>query len=171
MERKFTIAQLEWRRLNWSDILWLSIFSFLIFWTFYLKNQNDGHYFAFELITSGFCTYLIILSPLGLKFRSVYYSLLWMGMSIVFAFAPHSIAWIPVMDFTLYHVIRLMFWKKYNSEFIPFSVGRGELYRYTSYIENRSGTFADKMFMKLLIWLGVLINFICLYGLIGVKVH
>lgn len=154
MERKFTIAQLELRRLNWSDVVWLLIFSVLSFYTYYLKTQHDRYYFAFELITVAFCTNLIILSPIGLKFRSVYFSLLWLTLSVFFIFNIQSIKWIPILDIILYHVIRLVFWRKFNREFIPFSVGRGRLYRYISEAEEMGGSNNDKNYMKLLIWCG-----------------
>ena len=168
--RKFTIAQLEVRSLNRVDILWLSIYTILISLTLYLKAPNNKNYFAAELITVSFCTGMIILSPFGLRLRSVYFSSIWFLLSLLFTFNNLSIVWIPILDFLVYHVIRIIFWKKYDREFIPFTVGRGALYRYVSKIENRGGSIKDKNYMKLLIVLGVILNFICLLGLIGVKV-
>jgi hypothetical protein len=66
-------------------------------------------------------------------------------------------------------MIRLIFWTKYDREFIPFTVGRGALYRHISKIEHKGGSSIDKKYMKLLVTLGVIVNFICLMGLIGVK--
>lgn len=128
-------------------------------------------YFIFELITSFFCTWLIILSPIGLRLRSLYFSIVWFLLSLLTSFNVHSIAWIPLLDFFLYHAVRLIFWMKHDREFIPFTVGRGTLHRHISKIEHMGGSSIDKGYMKLLISLGLTTNYICLMGLIGVKIR
>jgi len=166
--RKFTLAQLEIRRLDGLDILLLLLYAALVALTYSLKTQLRS-YFLLELITCTFCTELIILLPIGLRLRSVYFSMVWLLLSLLFMFNIHSIAWIPILDFLLYHMIRLVFWTKYDREFIPFIAGRGSLHRHISKIEHMGGSSIDKGYMKLLVTLGVIVNFICLMGLIGVK--
>ncbi|NHA05206.1 hypothetical protein G7092_15460 [Mucilaginibacter sp. HC2] len=168
--RKFTIGQLEIRRLDRLDILLLLLYAALVALTYIFKEQAQS-YFLLELITCFFCTGVLILSPIGIRLRSIYFSIIWLLLSLLFIFNTHSIAWIPLFDFLLYHIVRLVFWTKHDREFIPFTVGRGALYRYISKIEHMGGSSIDKGYMKLLIGLGLIVNLICLMGMIGIKVR
>ena len=80
----------------------------------------------------------------------------------------------------IYQLFRFIFWQNYNNEFIPFSLGRNlnisfntmfkmHLDRFVSRTEKRGGHKEDKKYMKVLVWVGAIFIFYCLWGLIGLK--
>ena len=70
--------------------------------------------------------------------------------------------------FMLYHVMRWNFWQIHEREFIPLYVGRNfKMDRYISKIEQQGGTINDRRYMKVLIWLGVIILMVCFFGMFG----
>ncbi|RZL46233.1 MAG: hypothetical protein EOP00_15625 [Pedobacter sp.] len=91
------------------------------------------------------------------------------------------LAYAPIGTFLIYQIFRFVFWKNYKNEFIPFSLGRNynklsfdtmfkmHLDRFVSKTEKRGGHKEDKKYMKMLVWLGVIFIFYCLWGLIGLK--
>src|SRR5690606_34663737 len=103
-------------------------------------------------------------SPFGLRFRSVVFSLIWLVYTLIcfLEFTPFTA--MPLLIFLFYHILRWIFWLKYDMEFIPFEVTRRGYHRYVSKIEGRGGYKQDKIFMKILFWGGMIIFFSCLFA-------
>jgi hypothetical protein len=164
-ERRFTIGMLEWRRLSISDILILLIFFLIIIlavpgWLISYYGTKGACLLGGLMI--GLET---VMSPLGLRFRSVFFSILWllMSLSLIFMWPDLSSA-MPLVTFALYHVLRLLFWKKYNRELIPFDFYHNTYTRFYSKIERTSSGVKDKRYMRILVWSGFTIFLICLFA-------
>jgi len=164
--RKFTKAHLEIRRLSVTDILWLFVYLVLVSFSLYFNFFKDKMSFLVVLVTSAFFAFVILTTPFGLRFRSIYFSIIWMVFSLLFMLNMVSEAFEPFLLFVLYHVIRLIFWRTYHREFIPFTVVKGHMYRYVSKIEHKGGTDIDKYYMKLLGVGGLVITILCFVRLI-----
>lgn len=168
-ERKFTIAELEVRKLNSWDILVLSKFCLIVTIHLFLKENDPQKAFCVTWVGSLLTAYLIFTTPFGLKFRNINFSLIWLLLSLLFLYENYAIAQIPLIGFLIYHFFRLIFWKKYNREFIPYESGRGKLDRYVSKVEGRGGYKEDRAFMKLLIAVGFGVFMYGIYTMIGLK--
>ncbi|WP_269236399.1 hypothetical protein [Flavobacterium flavigenum] len=162
MRRKFIIGKLEVRKLILSDLLYLFLYIIAIFYYIYIIKYKPEDKFASSFIISWIIGLLTISSPFGLRFRNIYFSIIWLLLSIAFLINATFIAIIPLLTFLQYHIIRLIFWKIHRREFIPYELGRGAMFRYKSYFEQKSGDIKDKRFTKILLSTGILIIFFCL---------
>ena len=169
-ERKFTFLNLEVRSLDGLDIFSLCLYGVAVIGHFSLQHI-DFSYKAAGIIAIPFTIcFLTITTPFGLRFKNVYFFLVWFLLSCVFLLAGTSLSYLPIGCFVLYQLIRLFFWRKYHKEFIPFEVVRGfKMYRFVSKNEGRGGYREDKHFMKWLFWLGAILFFCCLFGMVGVN--
>ncbi|MCC9019130.1 hypothetical protein [Flavobacterium lipolyticum] len=166
MNRKFIIGKLEIRKLILSDLIYLFLYIIVIFYYIYINKYNPADKLSTSFIISLIIGFLTISSPFGLRFRNVYFSIIWLLLSTAFSINNSLIAIIPLLTFFQYHLIRLIFWKIYNRELIPYETGRGTMFRYKSYFEKKSGDLKDKQFTKILLFTGILIIFLCFISLI-----
>jgi hypothetical protein len=170
-ERKFTILQLEIRKFEISDIIILSIFFASILIQHFVSQikPSDG-FFGLWIIS--FIIYVgTINTPMGLRFRNIYFSTIWIVLCILFLANGTSLSIIPLATLLLYHGLRLIFWNRYKKEFIPYEVGIGRLKlknvfkmnltRFISKIEGRGGYKEDRNFMKWLVRIGFILFMIC----------
>jgi hypothetical protein len=116
-----------------------------------------------------FIGWVILSTQLGLRFRSIVFSVIWLLLSILFINKLYSITYFPISVFLLYHIIRLVFWGKYNREFIPFIAGRGQLFRRVNNPEKQGGTSKDKRFAKWFIGIGFLLFMVCILMMVETK--
>ncbi len=171
MVRKFTIGGLELRPLSSTDRIILTVYATAIMFqilTEYLLPQYKFHGLFLISFTIGFLT---VSTPFGLRFRGVYFSSIWFIVSIIFLTRGTSLSLIPINTFILYHILRFIFWKKYKKEFIPYDAVRGGYLRYVSKIEGRGGYKEDRQFMHLLLWTGIIIIMISIFGMVGFKLE
>jgi hypothetical protein len=154
--QELTILKLELRKLDALDIVSIVSFSITILLTIIFPEARP------HFICGWVCTfvsyYLICTTSFGLRFRNVYFSIIWLILSLVFLNVMlYSIGWFPLAIFIFYHLIRVLFWRIHNREFIPQPVGRGGvIFRRKSKREGRAGIKADKIYMKVLLWGGLL---------------
>jgi hypothetical protein len=166
--RKFTIFQLEIRRLSITDIVFIVAY-FVVTIVYFIWGYYDSRQKILgDIYISFLIFYLIILTPFGIRFRSVYFSSLWLTISVFNLHITSTLSLAPILLFILYHLIRWNFWQRYEREFIPLYVGRNfKMDRYISKIEHQGGTINDRQYMKDLIWLGVVILMGCFFGMFG----
>ncbi len=112
--------------------------------------------------------YFVFTTHFGLRFRSVYFSLLWLLLSsVLFLSDMNTINIYPLSAFVTYHITRNIFWHNHGREFIPFQAARWDkIYRYISKLEGRAGTAKDKRYMKVMLIAGFLLLMSCLFGVI-----
>ena len=170
--RKFTFGNLEIRKLLISDYIFLAAFAISIAINYYCILYRPDYTFLVSLCIAYAVAFLTISTPFGLRFRNVGFSLVWLVLSILFIFKNFAIAFIPVLTFALYHILRLIFWRQHGREFIPFWVGNyGVMHRHKSKFEGRTGSHKDKSFTKILLWLGIFIILAMHSQMIGIKVR
>ncbi|MBL7873829.1 MAG: hypothetical protein JNM78_19590 [Cyclobacteriaceae bacterium] len=171
MERKFTIGGLELRPLSSTDRIILVVYATAMLFQIMIEFQLP-QFRIHGLFLIGFAIGLMTVStPLGLRFRGVYFSTIWLIVSIIFLTRGTSLSLIPINTFILYHILRFVFWKKYGKEFIPYDAVRGGYLRFVSKIEGRGGYKEDRQFMHLLLWTGVIIVMISIFGMNGLKLE
>ncbi|GAA4758771.1 MULTISPECIES: hypothetical protein [Flavobacterium] len=154
-ERNFTIAKLEFRKLTDIDLLYITGYTIIVIANLFLDKGNNFNIklqltlFSSVVIGMQTCT-----TPFGLRFRNVYFSLIWFSLSLLFLINSYSLCYIPLITFIAYHIIRLVFWFRYDRELIPFFLAKGGSFRYKSKIENKAGNKNDRNFTYILclIW-------------------
>lgn len=171
--RKFTILNLEIRRFDFFDFLSILSFAISLGVLFFLNNLDAKNYEIGLILISFSVFFLIVLTPFGLRFRNFYFSIIWLLFSISLLITKNPVSTIPIVIFLLYHIIRLIFWKNYNMEFIPYNVGistfkiknllKLDLSRYLSKIEGRGGYAEDKIYMTYFVWLGFILFLLIFY--------
>jgi hypothetical protein len=179
-ERKFTYLKLEFRKLDNSDLLILLTFSICIL-SHFLLVQYLPNFKRFSLLFIGIATWAItITTPIGLRFRNIYFFITWLILCFSFLWAGTSISYLPLSSFVLYQVVRIVFWKKYSKEFIPLTLIQAPLEfskrafslafeRTISKREGRGSYAEDRKFMKWLVRIGYLLFLLCLFGIVGTK--
>lgn len=170
VERKFTIAKLEFRKFSVSDIIILSVFTLDVIVYFFITQYLPQKKFYITYFTATAAAYFIFTTPFGLRLRNIYFSAIWLVLSLLFLIKNFEIAQIPLLGFFTYHLIRLIFWAKYNKEFIPYEAGKGKLFRYVCKIEGRGGYKEDRFFMKILMVIGFFIFMYGIYTMMGLKI-
>ncbi len=179
-KRRFTILNLEVRPLTFWDYFILALFTTVVGAHFFITYRNPQWRLPGLASVSLAAYALTTATPFGLRFRNVYFFAVWLVLCLIFLFAGTSLAFLPLASFVLYQAIRLLFWQKYNKEFIPFQLVRAPLTfskkafllnfdRVISKTEGRGGYQEDKRYMRWMVRLGFLIFIICLYGIVGVR--
>ena len=156
INRKFTFGKLEIRKFIISDYLYLSAFFISVVYYFYVLEYNPENKFPTTLWISWAIGFQTVSSPFGLRFRNIYFSLIWLLLSSVFLIQNNSLGLIPILTFFLYHFVRLIFWKKHKREFIPYQIGRGAMWKHKSSFEGRCGNNTDKLYTKIVLSIGIL---------------
>jgi hypothetical protein len=155
VNKRYTVGKLELRKFTFSDCLYLLVYCFAVGYTVFLSIHDSKEIKLVSLFISLIIGFFTISSPFGLRFRNVYFSILWLTLSIIFLISNDLVAVIPLSSFLLYHLLRAMFWKQHNKEFVPYEVGRGAIIQYKSNFEGRSGTAKDKVYTQMLLWIGL----------------
>ncbi|WP_400262949.1 hypothetical protein ACFX5U_07700 [Sphingobacterium sp. SG20118] len=169
-ERKFTIAKLELRKFDTWDIVILSIFTLAVVSYLVLDEYHSEKRFQITYFSSFAAAFLIFTTAFGLRFRNIKFSVIWLILSLMFLYENYPIAQIPLLGFVSYHIVRLIFWKMYKKEFIPYELGRGGLFRYISKIEKKGGNKTDRLFTKILLAIESVIFTYGISSLVGIKV-
>lgn len=135
----------------------------------YVNKYSPENKFGITLFISFAIGFRTISSPFGLRFRNIYFSIIWLVLSLVLLIDNYFLSLIPISTFILYHIIRIIFWKKNNREFIPYQSGKGKMFRFKSYFEGRYGDLTDKKYTKILLGIGILIIGYCFIQMICLK--
>lgn len=170
INRTFIFGELELRKFIISDYLYLIAYFISVAYYLYVMEYNSENKLAVSLFVSLAVGFQTISGPFGLRFRNVYFSMIWLLLSSVFVIENYYLGIVPILTFALYHSIRFVFWRKYNREFIPYEVGRGTLYRHSSFFEGRSGNNKDKRYTKILLAIGILIVMFSQIKMIGTQI-
>lgn len=154
-DRKFTIGQLEIRKLITSDLLYILVFFLAVVYQFSFPSYKQKDADLVSIFISFGAAFLTIFCPFGLRFRNIYFSIIWLVLCFVHLVGAKVMTEIPILCFVAYHCVRLIFWKIYKREFIPYEVGEGSITRYISFFESRGGNKQDKIFTIILLILGI----------------
>jgi hypothetical protein len=161
--RQFTIGKLELRTLAARDILWLSALVTCTIIHVFLKAYCPCKDFQFLFFTTSITGFQTITSPLGVRFRSIYFSIIWLLCCLLLIDTSFWISLFPLCTFVLHHIFRYIFYLKYKQEFIPYFMGKGGVWSHYSKIEKRRGNKKDKTFSYIKLFLGILIFFMLLF--------
>nr|WP_314838587.1 hypothetical protein [uncultured Flavobacterium sp.] len=167
--RKFIFGNLEIRKFLASDYLYIIAFFVSVSYYFYVIEYKPEDKFATSLFISWIVGFQTISSPFGLRFRNIYFSVIWLLLSSIFLIGNNYFGFVPILTFVLYHILRMIFWSKHNREFIPYQTGKGAMFRHRSFFEGRSGNNKDKLYTKILLLIGISIIMFSLIKMIGVK--
>lgn len=170
VDRKFTFNRLEVRKLSEIDIFILTVYTLSVVIQLFLHYTWLIHGFMALWMISFIIGFLTITTPIGSKFRKVYFFSIWLANSCLLLISGTSFSLVPLLTFLLYQLIRYRFWKKFDKEFIPCQVTKDGYERYVSKIEGRGGYKEDKTYMKILFRVGMVLLMICLFGLMGQKI-
>jgi len=162
-ERKFTILHLEIRKFDILDQISLALFALSIIGHFVISIYFPEKKILNTYIISWAIAFFVLTTAFGLRFRNVYFSIVWLVLSLLFLIDNYSFSKIPILTFMLYHSVRLIFWRKYHREFIPYELGRRKFLWYFSETEGRRGSKEDRKYSKILLFVGVLIIIYCLF--------
>lgn len=159
--RKFTFLKLEFRSFILTDYLYLTGFTILVLLSRFPHFFGLNNSFSY----SGTINISLILSfltagPFGLRFRNVFFSIIWLILCLLFVVDGYYVTFVPLVLFFMYHIVRRCFWYYHKKELIPFHIAKGALFRHRSYFEQRSGTAIDKRYTKIIGVLSFLIFFI-----------
>lgn len=161
-KRKFTFFNLEIRNLDKIDIIILSLFLIsIIVNILILTSFKESSLISVFTITFIIVNFMLIESSFLLRFRSIFFSIIWFFLSLIFLITSNNLGKIPFLTFLLFHILRIIFYYKYKREFIPYTAGRGKLYRYVCKIEGRGGYKEDRKFTKIFLFLGIIIILLC----------
>ncbi|WP_298144266.1 hypothetical protein [Flavobacterium sp.] len=163
--RKFTIAQLEIRKLITSDLLYILVFFLALVYYFSIPSYKPKDAEKVSAYIAFGASFLTIFCPFGLRFRNIYFSLIWLVLCTAHLVGAEAFAEVPILCFLAYHSVRLLFWKIYKREFIPYEVGEGSMTRYISFFEGRGGNKQDKTFTFILLILGISIMILSFFRL------
>lgn len=180
-ERKFTLLRLEHRKLSLSDIIILVAYAVAISTHFVVIAHFPEKRFIGLFTISYVIGFFTITTPFGLRFRGLYFFMIWLALCLIFLFAKTSLSLLPLCSFILYKIIRLLFWKRHSKEFIPSQLVRAPLefskkalqmtfIRVVSKVEGRGGYQEDKLYMKWLVWIGFCLFMACLFGIVDKKI-
>ena len=161
-ERKFTILNLEVRTLSKTDLIIVIFFAAAIILHFLLRHFYPEAKVLISDMIFILVGLLTIATPFGIRFRSIYFSAIWIVLNLLLLLNIQSLALFPLFTFITYHVIRFIFWKVHKLEFIPFIAGRWHWIRYVSKIEGRGGYKEDRVYQMLLILIGLAILLFCI---------
>ncbi len=137
-------------RLKTSDWIVISIFYFLTMLPLIIYKMEVLHeyYFMSVLMTGFFPIYITHTTPVGLKFRKFYFSILWLLLILIngLLYASFMNIWPSMItSFAFYHLLRQIFKKVNKEDPIPIYVGPGTNLEFNK-IENRKENKKDGLF-------------------------
>ena len=180
-QRRFTYLNLELRKLSPFDIIILATYAIAILTHFVVTAHFPEKRFIGLVAISYIVAFFTTTTPFGLRFRALYFFIIWLTLCLIFLLAGTSLSLLPLSSFILYQIIRLLFWKRYSKEFIPSQLVRAPLefskkalqmtfIRFVSKIEGRGAYQEDKRYMKWLVWIGFCLFMACLFGIVNKKI-
>ena len=153
-KRKYTVGGLEIRPLSVTDVLWTIPLAFAVGLYRIFVIYCPCNVFTTGMVIAVAVGFQTISSPFGIRFRSVYFSLIWVCIALFFIDIKNPLSYYILVTFMLYHVLRLVFYRRYSREFIPYQVVKGDMWPHHSRIEGRSSTIQDKRFTLILVITG-----------------
>jgi len=147
-------------RIDKIDIRILSVFNILVIIPYLLDFISIDYKFiqVSKLLAGFFGLYVVIGTPLGLRFRNFNFVFLWLiPCLILLRFSQDYLNYWPLVSFIYYQIVRIIFWIKYKLEFIPLWVGKGGIDGRFSKLENRRSKYTDKKYMYVTFWGGIIL--------------
>ncbi|RAK69634.1 hypothetical protein [Hymenobacter edaphi] len=165
--RVLTDSGLVLKQLRWDEWLIVGLYAVLVAWPEWLLSlmlRRQLHYSAKEVLSLSFVGFIVGLLMIafapGTRFRNVYFSLGWLGLSSWLAVRSHGVALEPLVLFLLYQAVRWHFWNRYQRELVPASVSRAG-YEHDYYrLEKRYGSSEDIGYTKFLFRTGMVLLFL-----------
>ena len=169
--RKYTILHLEIRKLDLNDIVSLAIFFAIDIGRLCLNifSQAEKYKFFYD-VGFAFLMIFIMVSAFAACFSSLYFSICWFLLSVLYIVeGDRALSWVCLLLFLLCHIVRFLFMRRYNIEFVPSEPMKGRFTSVYSELEGRASDDRDNTYMKIIIWGAILILCSCLW-LSGKKV-
>ncbi len=109
-----------------------------------------------QLLSSFVLFMSIVNSPMGIRFRNFYFSLIWVLLATFFYMSSENkITFLPLLGFIIYQILRMIYWALYNQELIPNFISRsGFDFRFSKAV-NRKADNSDFLFSMLLFLFGM----------------
>ena len=155
---------LEIRKLDLNDIVSLAIFFSLDIGRLCLNFFSEQGKYKF-IYDAGFAFLMIfiIVSPFAACFSSLYFSICWFVLSVLYGVeGARALSYVCMLLFLLCHIVRLLFIRRYNIEFVPPEPMKGRMISVYSELEGRASDDRDNTYMKIIIWGAAFILFSCL---------
>lgn len=109
-----------------------------------------------QLLSSFVLFISIVNSPMGIRFRNFYFSLIWvLSATFFYMSSENKITLLPLLGFTIYQVFRMIYWAMYHRELIPNFISRSGFDFRFSKAENRKADDKDFLFSILLFIFGM----------------
>ena len=147
-----------------SDFVAL-IFLFVALLTSSFLNKKVHPQNLIAFIISFLIFYMTISSPIGIRFKNFYFSIVWLTLCLIFLLVNSShtlLSTLPLLSFCYFQIVRMIYWLKFRREFIPLWVTSTISLRFSK-LENRTATNLDAAFMLVLFIFGLISLPICFY--------
>jgi hypothetical protein len=154
---------MQFKKLTSDDIINLGVFLAVIIIRiglnyFSIPARDSGlDRIIYEIVIDFVCLFVVATSPFCIRFRNLSFVVSWVLLSVMFSLTDfRPITSTPLVLFFLYCIIRLLFWKIYNREFIPCTLSKSNSYGYYSALDNRTSGKEDAIFMRIYFFAGFL---------------
>lgn len=104
-----------------------------------------------------------MVSSFAAYFSSLYFSICWFLLSVIYAIeGGRALSYVCLFLFLLCQIVRLLFIRRYNMEFIPPEAMKGRFISVYDEREGRASNEKDNAYMKIIIWGAAVILSLCL---------
>jgi hypothetical protein len=154
---------MQFRKLERNDIISLSVFLAIVAIRIILNyvsipGRNSAlDRIIYEIVIDFVCLFVVTTTPFPIRFRNLWFAILWVVLSVILILTDfRPITSTPLVLIVLFYIIRLLFGKIYNREFIPCELSKSNSYSYFSVWDNRSSGKEDAVFMRIYFFAGFL---------------
>lgn len=155
---------LEIRKLDLNDIISVAIFFAIDIGRLCLNifSQAEKYKFFYD-VGFAFLIIFIVVSSFAACFSSLYFSICWFLLSVLYIVeGDRALSYVCLLLFLLCQIVRLLFIRRYNMEFVPPEAMKGRFTSVYSKLEGRASDDRDNNYMKIIIWGAAMILFSCL---------
>jgi|GEM_PF-3833554 len=163
---KFTKSDRWYLGIYLGLLLWPAFWSGLASGIYYLGYYEDlrlqGNWHIYYWSVGCLIATLTIIVNLSLRFRNLYFSLAWIGLTLGLSVgAQHlSCAIMPLGVFLYSHLVRLQYWYRHQVEFVPWEFVKYQGFVRSYYaLEDRWSMREARDYSKLYYWVGWIVWF------------
>jgi hypothetical protein len=110
----------------------------------------------YEILINFILVYIFCFDAMSISFRIPQFTVLWVILCLIYVIADkHIIVLTPLVILLMYYLLRFIFKRKYDREFIACYLLKGGSKPYFSKIDNRESTAQDAVFT----WIFFFLNF------------